>query len=516
MNSVADVIRAHAATQPDNSAMIFGSRVTSYARLDTYSNQVANGLLTLSAGAGERIAYLGKNSDHYYEIFFGAAKSQQVLVAINWRLAKQEVEYIINDSNVGILFADSEFQAQAESSLKNCDSLFRIIYVDQIDESGFEAWRDSQAVSDPCMPVSSQDPCIQMYTSGTTGMPKGVVLPHKSFFSQRQSERNVGQWADWHSDEVNLVAMPIFHIGGTGWGFIAFYHGATNIIHQTPDAVRIAHDIVAFQINRMFIVPSVLQQIVEYALDNALDCRSVKSVVYGASPISEQLLKSSLALFGCDFVQQYGMTETAGAVSYLPAEDHDVNGSKRMSSCGIPFPGIQIKICDQVGKTLTAGEVGEICIKSPAIMLGYWNNEAATKEAIVDGWYRSGDAGYLDEDGYLFLQDRIKDMIVSGAENIYPAEIEKAMLACEAIKDVAVIGVPDQRWGEAVKALVVLRENHTLDVAALQAFLRQRIAGYKIPKSIEAIDTIPRTASGKVMKHILREPYWKGYLRHVN
>lgn len=516
ISTVGDVVRHYAQSKPDHPAIIFGSRTTTYVQLNRFSNQLARGLSAPDNCKDNRVAYLGKNTDYYYELFFGCAKAARVLVAINWRLASPEVEYILSDAQVEILFVESEFADQVNFCLQHCDRLKRVIYIDRDDETGYRVWRDAQVDTDLHVPVQPEDTCIQMYTSGTTGRPKGVLLPHRCFFAQRQAEVHAGTWAQWSGDEVNLVAMPIFHIGGTGWGFIAFYHGASNVIHPSPDAESIAKDIAEYRINRMFIVPAVLQQIVDYSVAQTIDVSSVESVVYGASPIQESLLQSSIALFGCDFVQQYGMTEATGAVSYLPAEDHDIHGNKRMKSCGIPFPGIVFRICDSAGNPLESGQVGEIHIKSPAIMAGYWNLPEATGEVLREGWYRTGDAGYLDADGYLFVQDRIKDMIVSGGENIYPAEIEAALHSCGAIREAAVIGVPDAKWGESVKALVVPEEGDSFDADAVIQVLRQQIAGYKVPKSIDVIDAIPRNASGKVLKHVLREPYWKGYSKRVN
>ncbi|MEL7044647.1 MAG: fatty acid--CoA ligase [Pseudomonadota bacterium] len=515
MKTVGDVIRVRAGEKPDKLAMIFGARRSTYKTLDERSNQVAHALLAERIGDGARIAYLGKNTDYYYELFFGAAKAGVPMVAINWRLAADEVDYILKDAQVELLLTELDFRDTVHSCQRSCPHLERVIYLDGSDGADYEAWIADQGGNDPGLDVDPAATCLQMYTSGTTGKPKGVLLSHACFLAQRSSEHEAGRWTAWDDDDVNLVAMPVFHIGGTGWGFVAFYHGATNVIHAVPDAGLIAEDIEKHKITRLFAVPTFLQAIVATAKALAVPLDSVKYVVYGASPIPKALLEEAVALFGCGFVQLYGMTEATGSVTFLPPEDHDARGNPRMASCGKALPGMEIKICDPEGSELPAGESGEIWVKSAAIMTGYWQMPEATAEVLINGWYKSGDAGYMDEDGYLYLQARIKDMIVSGGENIYPAEIESVLYAHPGVADVAVIGVPDDRWGEAVKAIVVTEEGQDVEADELISYARGRIAGYKIPRSVDFTSVIPRNASGKILKYVLREPYWKDQRREI-
>jgi acyl-CoA synthetase (AMP-forming)/AMP-acid ligase II len=306
--------------------------------------------------------------------------------------------------------------------------------------------------------VTRDDVAIQMYTSGTTGHPKGVQLAHRCFFDL-WAEPPAPDMAfnEWTGDDVNYVAMPSFHIGGVGWGIMGIRPGARNVIVREFDPGTTLAMIERFGITKLFLVPAAIRIVLQHPQARATDFSSVRYIHYGASPIPLDLLREAIEVFRCGFVQLYGMTETTGSATYLPPQDHDVNGNERMRSAGKPFPGVSLKVVDEDGRPLPPRQVGEICIRSPVNMLGYWNLPEATAKTLIDGYVHTGDAGYLDEDGYVYVHDRVKDMIVSGAENIYPAEVESALFGHPAVADVAVFGVPDERWGEAVKAAVVLK-----------------------------------------------------------
>ena len=267
----------------------------------------------------------------------------------------------------------------------------------------------------------------------------------------------------------------------------------------------------------MFMVPAALQIVVRQPRARQVDYSRMKYILYGASPIPLDLLRECMEVFGCGFCQQYGMTETTGTIVYLPPEDHDPAGNQRMRAAGLPLPGVEIKVVDADGNEVPRGEVGEVATRSYANMAGYWKLDEATASTIgSDGWLRTGDAGYMDEDGYLFIHDRVKDMIISGGENVYPAEVESAVYGHPAVAEVAVIGVPDEKWGEAVKAVVVPKPGMTIDPDEIIAFARSRIAAFKAPKSIDVIAALPRNASGKILRRELRAPYWAGKTRQVN
>jgi acyl-CoA synthetase (AMP-forming)/AMP-acid ligase II len=270
-------------------------------------------------------------------------------------------------------------------------------------------------------------------------------------------------------------------------------------------------------VTRFFIVPAALHILLQHPRCASVDYSRLKYILYGAAPIPLELLRQCIQMFGCEFIQNYGMTETTGTIVMLPPEDHDPNGNQRMRSAGKPLPGVEIKIVDGDGNELPVGEVGEVITRSSNNMLGYWNLPDATQKTLTgDGWVHTGDAGYVDEDGYLYIHDRVKDMIISGGENVYPAEVESAIYGHPDVLEVAVIGVPDDKWGEAVKAVCVPKPGATIDPENVIGWARERIAGFKVPKSIDIIPALPRNASGKILRKDLRAPYWAGRDRQVN
>jgi long-chain acyl-CoA synthetase len=353
-----------------------------------------------------------------------------------------------------------------------------------------------------------------MYTSGTTGRPKGAQLTHHNLLCLTPTfVESVGHW---QVEDVSLVAMPLFHIGGSGYALVGFYTGCVNVLMREVDPKAILAAIEAHRVTKTFFVPAVILFLLNTPGCAETDFSSLQLIAYGASPIPLELLKRAMAAFKCGFGQVYGLTETTGAITYLAPEEHEPADSERLKSCGRAMPGVTLRVVDGEGKDVPPGTVGEVICATPQVMLGYWNQPEATRRSIRGSWFHSGDAGYLDAEGYLYIYDRVKDMIVSGGENIYPAEVESALYGHPAIQDVAVIGVPDETWGEAVKACVVLKPGAKADPEAIIAFARQRIGGFKVPRSIDFMTDLPRNPSGKLLKRILRQPYWEGRDRQVN
>src|SRR6476660_5747486 len=518
--SFAEITREFAIAQPDRIALSFEGRNTTYGQFEDHTNQVANALLAVGVTNGDRIGYLGKNSDFYFEVFFGAAKMGGATTPINWRLAGPEVAYILQDSAAPILFVGQEFIGTFGRIAQECPAVKTIIAVEASTENwpDYTAWRDAAAALPPKVEVGADDDVLQRYTSGTTGLPKGVMLAVRNLMNLRTLMDQSGEeWAKWSASDVSLMAMPIGHIGGTGWGFWTLSCGAKGIVLRDFDPGRILDLVESEKINKLFLVPSALQAIVNHPRARQINYSHLKYISYGASPIPLALLRECVEVFGCGFVQMYGMTETTGAIVALPPEDHTMEESAKMRSAGKPLPGVEVMILDGEGKRLAAHEVGEIAIRSASNMKGYWNLPDATAATIdKDGGLRTGDAGYLEEDGYPYIHDRVKDMIISGGENVYPAEVENAIYGHPDVEEVAVIGVPSQRWGEEVKAIIVPKPGRTPQEKDIIRWARERLASFKAPKSIDLIDAFPRNATGKVLRRELREKYWKGYERQVN
>lgn len=520
--TIADVARYQAQQQPDAVVFSFDDERMTYGDLDRRSNQAANGLASLGVKKGDRVAYLGKNSHLYFEILVAAAKLGAVMAPVNWRLAAPEVVYVVNDCQAAILFIGPEFSELARSVQPQLDHVRKIFGSEKADGDipGYPEWRDGFDDIDPMVACTEEDEALQLYTSGTTGHPKGAVMTNGSLHSSRANgidEDDLFDWQKTEPGEVNLLAMPCFHISGSGTGLAVMFNGTSAIVLREYDPTQALDLIENYNIAKIFMVPAAIQIMLNHPRVGEVDFSKLKYITYGASPIPLELMKQSIDVFGCGFVQMYGMTETSGTIVALNPEDHDPNGNEKMRSVGKPLQGVEIKIIDDDGNERPVREVGEIATRSAKNMKGYWNMPEATAATIDgDGWLRTGDAGYFDEDGYLYIHDRVKDMIISGGENIYPAEVENAVYSHPKVADVAVIGIPDEKWGEAVKACVVVKKGEELDQTEVISWARDHIAGYKCPKSVDFIPELPRNPSGKVLRRELRAPYWDHVERGVN
>jgi acyl-CoA synthetase (AMP-forming)/AMP-acid ligase II len=510
--TLAEIVRHQAATQPERIALIFADRETSYGALDRRASQVANGLIAAGLRPQSRVALLDKNHDSFFEIWFGAAKANAVLVPVNWRLAPPEIAFVVNDSGAEILFVGAEFLDAVVAIRDQLTSVRKIVVTDR----DYAAWRHRQSAADPDLPAAGADVCIQMYTSGTTARPKGAQLTNINVLTELSLFDTMGDWARWQNSDVSLVVVPLFHIAGSGYAMAGFFHGAKNVLLREIVPQQIIDAIGRYRVTKALFVPAVILFLMQCPGIRDADLASLQSIVYGASPIPTALLRSALEVFKCQFAQVYGLTETTGAITCLPPEEHADLSSERLLSCGRPLDGVEIRIVGPAGESLPPRQVGEIVCRTALVMKGYWNLPEETAQAFDGDWFHTGDAGYLDEAGFLYIYDRVKDMIISGGENVYPAEVESALYEHPAIADVAVIGVPDEHWGEAVKAIIVLKPDSRASEAEIIGYARERIAGYKLPKSIDFVAALPRTPSGKILKRELRERYWQGQERRVH
>ena len=519
--TIGDLIRTHATERPDKLALVQDDYERTYQQLHDESSQVAQAMMAAGVANQDRVAFLDKNVPEYFTMLFGAAKVNAVTVAVNWRLAPPEMAYILNHSKIKVLFIGEEFLDHLAKMELEGDPTIVVLGKSET-HTTYDDWIAGHDPVDPMTTSAPEDTCYQLYTSGTTGLPKGVELTNNNFFGMMPVASDM--WS-FDTDSVNLVAMPLFHIAGSGWGVVGLFNGGTNILMRDVDPAAILDIIPKYGVTNALFVPAVIQFLLIMPNLATTDFSSLRAVIYGASPITEEVLVGGMNALQCDFCQVYGLTETTGGITQLDFEDHDPGGprAKLLRSAGKPVPGTELRIVDEQGNSLPDGEVGEIWVKSPQNLKAYFADPEATDKAFPEGryenglgWFATGDAGYL-EDGYLFIHDRIKDMIVSGGENIYPAEIENALMSHDGIADVAVIGVPDEKWGESVMAIVVrVPDAEGTSDDELIAYCRERLAGYKIPRLVTDIDALPRNPSGKILKTELRKPYWEGKERMVN
>ncbi|MEO8145495.1 MAG: long-chain-fatty-acid--CoA ligase [Betaproteobacteria bacterium] len=505
--TVLEAIVRHARVKGSDAAYWTPSRRWTFAELDDASNRIAAGLKSLGIVAGDRVACLTKRTADCVVLVLGANKVGAVCMPVNWRLAPPEIDYIVENGQARLMMADRAFPYGKIRTFITED---------------FPAWYGKFDELKGQIQVNLDDTALQLYSSGTTGLPKGVELTHRNLMVSMVQSVSKAIGYDGAPD-VMLNALPTYHIAGIGVALLTASKGGMSVLFPDFDPAKVVAAIAEHRITHSFLVPAMIQFMLQVPGAEKADFSSLKGISYGASPITETVLLDAMRTFKCHFMQVYGLTETTGAITCLPPEDHDPAGPKKdlLRSAGKPIDGVELRVADAAGRDCAQGEVGEVWIRCAQNMKGYWANPKATGDAFVDrrpdgmGWFRSGDAGYLKE-GYLFLHDRIKDMIVSGGENIYPAEVENALMLHPAVADSAVIGVPDEKWGEAVKACVVLKPGAPATAADIIGFMRDRIAHYKCPASVDFLETIPRNPTGKILKRVLREPYWRGRTRRVN
>lgn len=518
IETVADIARVHGEQCPAAVAVVYGDRRITYGELDERSNRVANALGEDGVGEQERVAFLGKNAPEFFEVTLGATKRNSVICPLNWRLAPSEAAHVINDTGAKVLVLDEDFLGMLETMTPELTTVNKIVVIGRHpSHDSYEEWLARADVSDPRVAIGPDDVTFQFYSSGTTGRPKGVMLTNANCFSNILTNNHV---LGFGPESVCHVVMPTFHVAGGFWGIFGLYNGVTNVLMREVDPAQIVRDIAEHGITHTVMVPAVLQFILQLPETKAADFSSLDYIIYGASPISEDVLRRALTIFGCGILQSYGLTETSGGCVILYPEDHNPDGPhrNRLRAAGRAAPNTEIKTVDPATlEDVPVGTVGEILLRSDQNMKGYWRMPEATAETILaDGFLRTGDVGYLDDDGYLYIHDRLKDMIISGGENIYPAEVENVLMSHPDLVDAAVIGVPDERWGETPKAIVVRADGSDVDAPAVIAYVKQRLAGYKCPTSVEFIDALPRNPSGKVLKKLLRAPFWQDQDRQVS
>ncbi len=510
----------HVSRAPESICLIFENAQYSYGDIAKQSQKIAAGLLALDVEANDRVAILCENCPEYLSFLLACSRVGAVAVPINYRLAPPEVAFVLEDCQAGILLSPDESMSELISSLPPTSGAVKtLIATDQADQYHWETWLNSQTSTPIKCDTYNCEAVLQLYTSGTTGKPKGVVLGHDNLTSLFAKSVVAVEHKSGPGSR-DLVSAPPFHIGGAGTLILPIMAGGSVVLHRSFNPFAVVEDLEKYRVESSFIVPAMILAIVQMVPDlDKRDFSALKQIMYGASPISTALLKQALEIFDCDFYQAYGMTETCGTIVTLSPEDHRqalAGKPELLEAAGRPQAGVEAKVVNSSGEPLPCGEIGELMVRSTSNMLEYFNRPEATAETLVDGWVKTGDSAIIDGEGYIFLRDRIKDMIVSGAENIYPIEVENIISQHPSVGDVAVIGIPDEKYGETPLACVVLKPEAELNIDELIGWCRGKLAGYKIPRKLKIYEGLPRNPSGKILKRDLREPFWEGRERQIN
>jgi long-chain acyl-CoA synthetase len=504
-----------AQTKPTGVSTIFHDRRRIWRDTAERIARLAGGLQSRGLRKGDRVAILALNSDRYFELLFAVPAAGGVTVPLNTRLAPPEIAYILEDSGATMLFVDAAFAPVLAQLRGRLGAVRDIIWLDDAGVPhgmlGFETLLDAPPATD----IAAQDDDVAgiFYTGGTTGQAKGVMLTHRNLII---NAANITVAVGYASNSIYLHAAPMFHIADNASTLAVTMMGGMHVFIPRFDPGAVAASIEAERVTNTLLVPTMINALVNSSAVDAHDLSSLALVPFGASPMPDAVLRRAAEkLPHCGFVHLYGMTEAAPVVTALEQRDALVPG--RSKSCGKAALMVEVRIADAEDNEVPRGTVGEVQVRGPNIMLGYWNKPEQTAAALRGGWYHSGDGGIMDGEGYVYIVDRLKDMIISGGENIYSAEVESAISTLDGVAEVAVVAIPDERWGEAVHAVVVPRAGRTVTEAQVIAHCRELIAGFKCPRSVDVRDTpLPLSGAGKVLKTELRAPFWVGREKRVN
>jgi acyl-CoA synthetase (AMP-forming)/AMP-acid ligase II len=510
-SSVVSQVRERARCTPNRVAVHFGNQSLTFADIERRSNQVAEGLRAAGVRRASRIGILAKNTPTFYDLALGAAKVGVALVPVNYRLAPAEMAYILRDAEVGVMFVASDYVEMIGQIQGELPDLRQVISIDgpEYPCREYTDWRERHDDVEAKYNLDPEDVFVQAYSSGTTGRPKGVPLTNRNIWEALKVRLEA--WGPWHDRDVIHIGMPQYHMGAIMWGLGGLCRGVGSVLTREYKPAELLDLIQRYRITKTQLASSMLKMLLDEPGCANTDFSSLEYICYGGGTSSEGLAAEAQRAFRCGLCQGYGMTESSGAMAYMTPPEYAEAVGERLKSAGRALPSVEIRICGPDGSVLGPRELGEIVCRGPQVMKGYWKLPEASAETLRDGWLHTGDAGYMDEDGYVYVCDRIKDMIRSGGENIYSAEVESALSAHPSVKDAAVIAVPDAHWGEVAKAFVVVEPKGAPTEHELIEFVRGRIAHYKAPKSVEFVKSLPRNASGKVLKRELRAPYWKAH-----
>ena len=513
--SMRELLERGATDTPETVVVSGAGQHLTWRDLRAEARRVAAALARDGVKPQDRVVFVGKNDPAYFGYLFGCALAGAVPVPLNWRLSAAELIAMIKDSGAEIAFTDEAGDAAIEQAEARLPALRTVVALGQHDRwSSLAAWRDPVG-DDPGATAAWDDIAFQLYTSGTTGPPKGAMFTNGSNLRVLLDDISVA-WGFTAAD-VSLVCMPLFHMGGLAWALAGMARGARQVIVRDFAPGPVLDTMAAEDVSMAFCVPAMLSALSAVA-PGSRPLR-LRQMVYSGAPISPAVLRQAQDALRCDFVQIYGLAEATGAFAQLSAAEHaDAGHPEWLRSAGRPYQWVEVRsVSPRTGQDVPAGQVGETWTRSAQNMAGYWHQPEQTASALTpDGWLRTGDLGYLDGEQRIYLVDRAKDMIITGGENVYPAEVEKVLAAHPALAEAAVIGVPDDRWGETVKAVVVARPGADMDAADVIAFCQGQLARFKCPTSVDVVEALPHTATGKVIKPVLRERYWQGHDRRIH
>jgi long-chain acyl-CoA synthetase len=514
IGTFADIIYRNALLYPDQEAFVYGSQRIRYSEFNLGVNRLVHALQRLGVHKGDVLGILSWNRPEYCQVFGAAMKAGFVLAHFNPRLQAEELIHVTNDAQAKAVFLSPEFVEIVNTIRTRLSSAEMFLVFGSAVEAmmAFSDLVQNQSTQEPEPIVSEKDPLVIFYTSGTTGTPRGAIYTHEQKLENACTKAlDIGvEFGDRH-----LVVLPMFHIGGDSHIWPFFLMGGCNVIMPRPafDPAATLQAIVSERITDVHIVPTQLVALLNLPDIANYDLGRLKRIWYAASPMPTEVLKRGLAVFGPIFIQGYGLTESGPHSTVLNQAIHRQAGESTgnpsiLASCGQACIGVHLRIVDPADQDVAAGEIGEIIIRSKRIMTGYWRNPTATAEAVRNGWFYTGDMGYYDEKGLIYIADRKKDMIITGGENVYPKEVEEVLYRHPAVSEAAVIGIPDEYWVERVHALVVLNPGAQATEAEIVSFCRRQIAHYKVPKSVEFLESLPKNPQGKILKKEIRKRYW--------
>ncbi|MBI5031584.1 MAG: long-chain-fatty-acid--CoA ligase [Chloroflexi bacterium] len=516
MQTFKDMLNLNAQKFANKTALVFEDKRLTFAQVNARINRLNHALSSLGVVKGDRVGIFAYNCSQYFEVF-GVSKAGRICVPLNFRSVGREILYQVNHSELNTLIVEKEFVPVVNSIRAELTTVRNFICLDADvpDMLNYETLLDRASADEPTESVAPEDPCVLYYTSGTTGRPKGAMHTHKSMIAEAHIP-----YREICSDDVALCVMPFFHVGGSAAHMIpAFAVGATIVIQKKFDETLVLETLEKERMSYIYLVPAMIIRVLEHPNLNKYDLSSLRTLAFTGAPMPLEAYKKGIKRLGPIFIQFLGQTETLNLTVFQKKENR-IDGSpkelKRLESCGKPFRDGEVRIVDEQGCDVPVGAVGEIVAKSDRIMQGYWKMPQETAETIRDGWLHTGDLARFDEDGYIYIVDRKKDMIISGGENIYSREVEEVLYMHPAVLEAAVIGVPDAQWGESVKALIVLKPGVTATEEEIISFCKDNLASYKKPRSVEFRVTLPKTPSGKIRKVELREAYWRDQTKRVH